>query len=102
MPVIGEDVNKVIDHLIKEDDLDFKLRKILDKEIRRRIAEYLLIDKGFQKKYGMMLEEFEKNEMVKKKGYSFEVESDYHDWDSALDAMETLQKDMEDLCQRDQ
>lgn len=56
----------------------------------------------FRRLSWMTLEEFEKSEVVKKKGYSFEVESDYHDWDSTLDAMGTLQKDMEDLCQRDQ
>ena len=48
----------------------------------------------------MTLEEFEKKEVIKEKGYSFEVESDYHDWDAALDAMKTLQNDMEDLCQK--
>lgn len=101
MPVIGEDVNKVIDHLIKEGDLDSKIRKILEKEVRRRVAEYQLIDKSLQKKYGMTLEEFEKEEVVKEKGYSFEVESDYHDWDAARDAIKTLQKDLEELCQRD-
>jgi hypothetical protein len=35
--------------------------------------------------------------VTKEKGYSFEVETDYHDWDAALYAIKTFQKDMEDL-----
>lgn len=101
MPVIGENINKVINHLIKEGDLNSKIRKILEKEIRRRLTEYLLIDKGFQRKYSMTLEEFEENEIIKKRGYSFEVESDYHEWDGAIDAIKTLQMDLSELCQKD-
>ena len=97
MPAIGEDFNKVVDHLVKDGNLDAKLRKILENEIRRRLTEYLLIDKEFQNKYEMTLEVFEEKEMVKKKNYSFEVENDYHDWDAASDAMKTLQKDLEYL-----
>jgi hypothetical protein len=100
MPIIGEDITRVIGHLIKEGDLNSKIRRILEKEIRRRLVEYQLIDMGFQKKYGKTLEEFEKRKVIKEKGYSFEVESDYHEWDAAVDATKTLQKDLKELCQR--
>jgi hypothetical protein len=45
----------------------------------------------------MTFEEFERNEMVKKLGYSFEVENDYHEWDMAIDGIETLRRDLEEL-----
>ncbi len=70
MPMIGEDITRVIGHLIKEGDLNSKIRRILEKEIRRRLTEYQLIDMGFQKKYGITLEEFEKGKVIKEKGYS--------------------------------
>ena len=100
MVVIGENVYNIINHLVKEGDLNSKIRKILEKEIRRRIKEYDLIDRGFQKKYGMSLDEFEKKEVIKQKGYSFEVESDYDDWDAAVDAVKTLKEDLKKLWQK--
>lgn len=100
MAVIGEDVYDIINHLVREGDLNSKIRKILEKEIRRRITEHELIDRGFQKKYGMTLEEFEKKEVVKQKGYSLEVESDYDDWDAAVDAINTLKEDLKKLWQK--
>ncbi len=61
------------------------------------MARYELTDCLFRQKYGMTFEEFEKNEMVKKLGYSFDVESDYHDWDMAIDGIESLHRDLEEL-----
>lgn len=100
MAVIGEDVYDIINHLVKEGDLNSKIRKILEREIRRRVTEYELIDRGFQKKYGLSIEEFEKEEVIKKKGYSFEVESDYDDWDAAVDVIKTLKEDLKKLWQK--
>jgi len=99
MQVIAEDINRIVNHLVEEGDFEIKIRKILENEIRRRLAQYEIIDRTFQKKYGMSIEQFEKERMVQKKGYSFEVESDYHDWDAAVDTMESLQEDLGDMCQ---
>lgn len=100
MAVIGEDVYNIINHLVKGGDLNSKIRKILEREIRRRVMEYELIDRGFQKKYGMSLEEFEKNDVIKQKGYSFEVESNYYDWDATVDAINMLKEDLKKLWQK--
>ncbi len=99
MQVIAEDINRIVNHLVEEGDFEIKIRKILENEIRRRLAQYEVIDRTFQKKYGMSIEQFEKERIVQKKGYSFEVESDYHDWDAAVDTIETLQEDLGDMCQ---
>jgi hypothetical protein len=45
----------------------------------------------------MNLDEFEKRNIIKEKGFSFEVESDYHEWDSAVDAIKTLKAKIKDL-----
>ena len=99
MQVIAEDINRIVNHLVEEGDFEIKIRKILENEIRRRLAQYEVIDRTFQKKYGMSIEQFEKERIVQKKGYSFEVESDYHDWDAAVDTIESLQEDLGDMCQ---
>jgi len=70
---------------------------MVENELKRRLARYELTDHLFREKYGMSFEEFEKNQMVKKLGYSFDVESDYHDWDMAIDGIETLRRDLEEI-----
>lgn len=45
----------------------------------------------------MTLEEFEERNIVKEKGLSFEVESDYHEWDSAVDEIKALTPAINDL-----
>ena len=53
MQVIAEDINRIVNHLVEEGDFEIKIRKILENEIRRRLAQYEIIDRTFQKKYGM-------------------------------------------------
>jgi len=94
---IPKKIVQIIDRLEAGEEIETKLGLVVENELRRRLSRYELTDRLFRKKYGMTLEEFEKNEMVKKLGYSFEVESDYHDWDMAIDGIETLRRDLEEL-----
>jgi len=70
---------------------------MVENELKRRLARYELTDHLFRKQYGVTFDEFERNEMVKNRGYSFEVESDYHDWDMAIDGIKTLHRDLEEI-----
>jgi stress response protein SCP2 len=92
-----EKIVRIIDRLETAGEIEAKLGQVVANELRRRLARYELTDRLFRRKYGLTFEEFEKNEMVKKLGYSFEVESDYHDWDMAIDGIETLRRDLEEL-----
>lgn len=83
--------------MIPQGDTDSKVRKIIVDDLKRKLTEFQLIDHRFQKKYGMTLDEFEKRNVIKEKDFSFEVESDYHEWDSAIDAIKTLKTYLEDL-----
>jgi len=97
MEAITEKTTKILDILIPEGDLDYKVRKILREGLKRKLTEFQLIDKRFQKKYGITLDEFEKRNIIKERGFSFEIESDYHEWDSAVDAIKALKAKIEDL-----
>ena len=97
METITEKTTKILDLIIPEGDLDYKVRKILREDIKRKLTEFQLIDNRFLKKYGMTLDEFEEKNIIKEKGFSFEAESDYHEWDSAVDAIKTLKAKIEDL-----
>ncbi len=95
--LMPEPLVRVIDRLEAGDELESKLYRLVENEIRRRLARYEWTDRALQEKYGMTFEEFERNEMVKKLGYSFEVENDYHEWDMAIDGIETLRRYLEEL-----
>ena len=97
MKTITDKTTKILNLIIPEGDIDYKVRKILREDIKRKLVEFQLIDNRFQKKYGMTLDEFEKRNIIKEKGFSFEVESDYHEWDSAADAIKTLKAKIKDL-----
>lgn len=98
MAAITEKTTKILDLLIPQGDTDSKVKKIIVEDLKRKLAEFQLIDHRFQKKYGMTLDEFEKRNIVKEREFSFEVESDYHEWDSAIDAIKTLNAYLEDLA----
>jgi len=71
-----------------------QVARLAEQELRRRLARYQLSDRLFRDKYGMTLEEFEAAEIVKRQGYSFEVESDHQDWDQAVDGIRTIERQL--------
>jgi len=87
---ITAETAQIIRWLEPRRDVDSALRRVLENEIRRRLAACELTDRVLQRKYGMTLAEFEAAGIVEKRGYSFEVESDHQDWDQAVDGIATL------------
>ena len=77
-----------------DEPVEDKLSRVLESEIRRRLAQYEMTNRLFQKKYRMSLEEFEKRDMVRQLGYSFEAESDHQDWDMAVDGIKTPRQEL--------
>ncbi len=70
------------------------MARLAEQELRRRLARYQLSDRLFREKYGMTLEEFEAAEIVRQRGYSFEVENDHQDWDQAVDGIRTIESQL--------
>lgn len=71
-----------------------QVARLAEQELRRRLARYQLSDHLFREKYGMTLDRFEVAEIVKARGYSFEVESDHQDWDLAVDGIRTVERQL--------
>ena len=94
---ITAETAQIIQWLEPRGDVDAALRRVLENEIRRRLAAYELTDRVFQRKYGMTLAEFETAGIVEKQGYSHEVESDHQDWDQELDGIDTLREALRKL-----
>ncbi len=82
---------------ILEEPLDRTIVKALINELKRKLSEYIMVDRAMRKKYGMNFEEFRAKNIVKEKDYSFEVESDYCDWELAVDGIKTLREKIEKL-----
>jgi len=66
-----------------------ELVEMLRREYLRKLTRYRLTDEVFRKKYGMTYEEFEKENVVAKRDFSWEVESDAQEWEMAIDGIST-------------
>lgn len=88
---------KEIEEIIGEKPIDKLIVKALINELRRELSEYILIDNVMRKKYGMSFEEFKAKNIVREKNYSFEVESDYCDWELAIDGINTIKEKIKKL-----
>ena len=69
-----------------------ELKEVVLSEYERRIVLYKLTDERFKKKYGMNFSEFEKKNLVKEKGFSWEVEKDAMEWEHAVEGLVSLQE----------
>ena len=68
------------------------------KELRRRLAEYRLMNKKLQNKYNMAFEDFNNKTMVEESTRSFEVEEDFCDWELALDGIGTINNELKRIA----
>ncbi len=69
-----------------------ELKEAVLSEYERRLVLYRLTDEQFKKKYGMNFTEFEKKNLVKEKGFSWEAEKDAMEWEHAVESIESLQE----------
>ena len=66
-----------------------ELVEMLRREYLRKLMRYRLTDEFFRKKYQMTYDDFEKENIVAKRDFSWEVESDAQDWEMAIDGITT-------------
>ena len=78
-------------------DLDSKVRALLEVEYHRQLSHYRRIDRQLSEKYGLTLEEFERQQIVKQRGYSWDVESDASEWSFALSGIRTARRKLTEL-----
>jgi len=79
-------------------DIDIKLRILLEEaEYRRRLARHSLTDRELARKYDMSFEEFEKRQVTRQKGYSWDAESDAMAWETAADGIRTFRRQLAEL-----
>ena len=103
MSVVTALSDTVVQHL---SDLSFgeassindKLTLLLEAEYRRRLTRYSLTNQQLAQKYRMSFEDFERQRITEQRGYTWEVESDAMAWETAVDGLRTVQRQLSDLC----
>lgn len=89
--------NLVRETLPGDADLDTKVRQLLVSECLRRIASFRRADLAFRRKYGVSFDAFVTDRTTETLGYSWEVESDAMEWETAIGNAETLERRLRQL-----
>ncbi len=77
--------------------IEVKFSVLIEGEYRRRLARYRLTDANLSRKYGMSFAEFEEQRVTEREGYSWEVEQDAIAWETAVDGIATVERQLRDL-----
>ena len=96
--VLMEHTRQLLEESLPGDqDLDTKILLLLRAEYMRRLRHYRRIDRTLSQKYGLSCEEFLGREVVKRQGYTWEVEHDAMEWETAVDGIETMERKLKHL-----
>jgi len=63
----------------------------------RQLGQYRRVDLLMQQKYGISFEEFVSQGVVRKKEYSWDVESDAMEWETAISGIKTMERNIGEL-----
>ena len=85
------------DPLLGEQDIDAKVRSLVEAEYLRRLARYQQTDHDLSLKYGMTFDEFTARRIVKTAGYTWDVEADAMQWETAIGGINTLTAKLQEL-----
>jgi hypothetical protein len=85
------------DPLLAGEDIDAKIRALVEAEYLRRLQQYRRQDRLLAQKYGMSFEAFLAQRIVAQQGYTWDVERDAMDWETAVDGIETVKRRLHKL-----
>ena len=97
MAMVSERIERFISIIEPEGDINAKNERLVTNELIRRLNRYELINRRLEQKYDMAFANFRGREIVKERNYSFEVESDFWNWEMARGGIETVQEMLSDL-----
>ena len=78
-------------------DLDTKVLNLLRSEYLRHIGQYRRVDLLMQQKYEVTFDEFVSRKVVRENKYSWNVESDAMEWETAISGIKTMERKIEEL-----
>jgi len=83
--------------ILGNQDMDTKVRMLIEGEYMRRLVAYHQTNRAMSRKYEMSFEEFDARQIVKERGFTWEVESDAMNWEMAVSGIKTLERKIKDL-----
>jgi hypothetical protein len=98
---ISDELASYVTELFPDEKKENRIKRLVENELRRRLARYQLMIRNLECKYRMDFETFKAEKMVEQKGYSFEVENDFCDWEMALDGLKTISGRLSKLQESD-
>ncbi len=78
-------------------NLDTKVLNLLRQEYLRHLGQYRRLDLLMQQKYGISFNEFISRRVVRENEYSWNVESDAMEWETAISGIKTMKRKLEAL-----
>lgn len=84
---------ELISKLVGEDEI----LNALKNDYRRKLITYKFVDEKFRKKYKVDFQTFEKQNIVKVKEFSWEVESDAMEWEHAIEGIKTCEQKLKEF-----
>lgn len=95
---LQEQTRKLLEEpLLGDQDLDAKIRRLLEAEYMRRLVQYRRVDRILRQKYGTSFEDFIADRVVRQEGYTWEAETDAMDWETAVDGIDTMSRKLQEL-----
>jgi len=85
------------DPLFGGKNVDATIRHLLKAEYLRNLSQYRRVDRNLSQKYGISFEEFVSSRMIQQKGYSWNVEADAMDWETAISGIKTVEHKLANL-----
>lgn len=74
-----------------------ELKLALLNEYKRRLFIYEFVNEKMTHKYGMSFEEFEREKVVEKKNFSWEVEQDTMEWEHAVEGIRYCKEKIKEI-----
>ncbi len=79
------------------ESLDTKVLNLLCSEYLRHFGQNLRVDLLMQQKYGMTFDKFISQKVVREKKYSWDVETDAMEWETAISGIKTMERKIKEL-----
>jgi len=96
--VLLERTRELLQHSVPGDqDMDSKIRQLIEAEWMRQLGRYRRVDMDLTRKYGLTFDEFLRQRIARKMNYTWEVEQDVMDWETAIGGMETVERKLKEL-----
>jgi hypothetical protein len=89
--------NLLAESVVDAPDTDSKIRRLLQGEYLREMARFRRTDRRLSQKYGMDFDAFYTQEMVRKHNYSWAVEQDAMEWETAIGGLQTMKRKLHEV-----